>query len=544
MKIKLTYFLIILNILAGALLYFQKIPNKSLSTPSVSIKNKTLSDFSKITFESNFLKKKYIIEKDSSNTWMVKNPDEWRANIFSLNYIFHELQTIKTSQFKASPPPINHYIKVSFTSNNKPSFLIFFYQKDSPSLFVYDSSLKASAQIFSPIDREIAKSLGEIFNKKAFSLIPSLINSITISSKGTQHRTILLKNASNDWFFEIPINAPVQQEEFIEQLRKLTELKFSDFSKYQGNKKSSIKIILQNDKQSESIEILGKIKGSSDSYYVSLDEKSVVTVKSPVLKAFFNLEENFRNKKLFYKINYHKISEISVRTKELAYKINTSLKGNPTIKDIKTKSTNNYSADSSKVNNLKKALCSQNIINYVTEIATETELKNYQLNAPQQEITIQTSDKTKQTLLIGHETKDGYYGKLKDKDRIYLIKKSFVEEIPKDYFYIRKRNTKLIPVDFDIQKIRLIDLKKDKEILSSNKKIQNLFHKGILLEMQIIDFLPVKKTEWDYKLIISGNKKQILYLIKKEKNSMVLFNPILPYYFKINESLINSLIAK
>ncbi len=487
MRWKTTIILMLLNIVTlYGILYLQKQDqNKNLETRNAL--NTSIIDIDKIEIIDKTSKEPRILERQNGQ-WKIISPIEWPANLFAIQRIITQLQFLthearfsieeieKTGQSLADYGLKDPNITLKFRDiNGEHTLAIGNPTPVGNRVYIMDPDQKNILVVKDSLLDSIAANLEELRTHQIFNIPLYELNKLKIQILSPHNLKIWLSKNKDSWSFEAPIQANANNilvDNAINQLlsANIHRIILGDEAD-QANillHQPLMKITLEGNNQKQTLIIAEPKQQTNDNkeYYAQLEDNATIfTLSTKPFDTLQNAQEGLREKQLIT-INPDSLKNISIGQARKKIHLQKLENGEWQLinKDASGKLIT-AAADNKELANIQQRLSALEIISFVSDAPSNSDLENFGFNDPQRIIELD-SDK-KQVLLIGglDPLSGNLYAKLEDSPYVYCINPDVLSFFPINELYYKMRTLDKLPKGAIITKLKVIQLIPNEETL-------------------------------------------------------------------------------
>ncbi len=246
----------------------------------------------------------------------------------------------------------------------------------------------------------------------------------------TEDKNTVLRKPNGDWLVETEDNYRADQEAVEEMLSKVKEFKTTTLasknpekqSKYQVDEKSGIGVKLSDSSDNLLVHFfVGRSKADFLGAHVRKADANEVYKMGENLTYVFDKHNGWRDKTIF-KFNSGDVTKLTIESDDQKIVLQADAESKwELIEPEKAK------AKKDAVDGILNALSSLN----TDDFAEKKELKEYGLDEPASSVSAELNDGSSRKLLIGKEESGKHYVKREDKETLFLLYKSQVNQLLK-----------------------------------------------------------------------------------------------------------------
>ena len=479
MRLKLTFFLILLNLGVFHIIYqLERTDFDNLATTNKKIFGTSIADIGYIEIGGHQYSHPFTLKKQNKN-WHIAQPINWPANLFAVQRIITQLQFIEpeislsVDELKISGQSLadfgldNPAVSIKFYSDNrsytldlgKPTSLgnrIYVLSPDRRHILVVKQSL---------LDSIIGMSLEDLRRQQIFNIPIFELNSLNVHVLSPHNIKIKLSRLYNQWQFEAPIQVSANStlvNSAISQLPAINVKRFvlegPDTYQKHGLQNPSMRITLKSNHQHQTLLIGDQDKSDTAGqfHFARLeDNDTVFTLSAQPFLALRDAQEALREKR-FIHFNKSDLRDITISNQKHATNLQQleneawQILQNSNNGELKT-----MAADTQVIEELLTSLKNLEAIEFVSDAPSSTDLKEFGFETPQ--LTIRLHGNNNPTLVIGNFNEEsGYlYAKLSNAPHVYHISPAFLQFTSANPLYYKNRILEILPNNSVIQKIKL-----------------------------------------------------------------------------------------
>lgn len=485
MRWKITIILILLNIATFYGLFFlqKQSENKNLDNKNTLANH--IIDIDKIDIINKNSKESRTLERQNGQ-WKITSPIEWPANLFAIQRIITQLQFLiyeakfsideiqKTGQSLDDFGLKNPNILLKFKGLNGEHTLAI----GNPTplgnrVYVMDPDQKNILVIKDSLLDSIAANLEELRTQQIFNIPFYELDKLKIQLLSPHNIKIGLSKEDNSWNFDTPIQTSANATLVNNAINQLTSINTERILLNDEADHAHIllrtpfmKITLEGHNQKQTL-ILAKpnIPNSpNNEYYAQLENNTTLfTVPTKPFDNLHNAQEALREKQLL-SINTENLKNISISQSHKKIELQ-KLENNQWQLINKDPSGNltTTEADDKELQKIQNRLSTLEIITFISDAPSTSDLQNFGFNDPQRIIELH-ADK-KQTLLIGglDPSSGNLYAKLEDSPYIYSINPNILSWIPINDLHYKLRLIDKLPKGALITSLKITHLSPQEE---------------------------------------------------------------------------------
>ena len=489
---RLTIFLLVLNVLIFGTLFFIDQGKSHSQIKDTKIFNQDeIQNIQGIEIDFVALGKKYILKKEADH-WEISSPIKWKANPYAIQQVLSQMQfiekeialnveNIKSSgqslsnygfdtpflTISLSTPYKNYEFKIAETKNVKNKYYLLTPEHN----YIYIITHEFIENISSTIDS--IKS-DQVFNIPLFK-----VKSLVLERTNPYNLKVRLTKKDGEWSFEIPIQTEADKlktDKLLSSIASIRVDKFIDYSKQDtplyGLGSPSAKITIEGYDNKETL-LIGEITTSSDNqtqYYAQLSKNpTLFLISTEALDPLKSIQNNLRQKSLL-RFNADKLTSIKLSQEEQHLSLQKLEIGSwiiashkPTTNNIQTKP-----ADADAIEKIIEDLRTLEILNFVSDAPSTSDLNRFGLLNPKHSIEIKTSDAPAISLQIGNPTEtnpSNIYVKLDNHSSIYEISGELLKKVPFDTLYYEDLTLMHLPSLSQIKSLAITNIQSNESII-------------------------------------------------------------------------------
>lgn len=489
MRLKLTFFLLSLNVLLFSLLIYldhKQDSEKAYEANSALVLPMGIVDQSvELSIEGKSLPTAWDLTRDESDNWRIVQPISWPANTYAVSRILDQLKYLEwetsfsISDLEKAGQTLADYglanpqatlsirtpeqtVRIRLGQSTKIGNRIYILSPEGDHVHVVNKDLFDA----------IALNLENLRNPAIFDIPLYEAKAISIQAGDTNTIRVLLARRGRDWVFEAPIRTdadPLRMETYLNALLNGEAVSFvsTDLGRQRLDTPTARIAIEGNNRRQ--ILILGESfnseSGEKLTYARRNDSDSVFTIPSRILEPLLNAQETLRERKF----NYFDLASVNALEISVSDKA-TGLQKLETGKwQIRTGSNAlaSWDVDPKVIENLLNRLCYMEAERFVTDAPAEADLEAYGFNDPLRVVKLAVKGQKNRTIYFGGYNKenDTVYTKLQAEPYIYEVPMSIVRLLninPLDY---RERILEDLPSSARITQLSISDNKSEEPLL-------------------------------------------------------------------------------
>lgn len=487
MRWKITISLIFLNIIVFyGILYFQKHShNKHIETRNVL--GTDIIDIDKIEIINKAFKEPRILERQNGQ-WKITSPIEWPANLFAIQRIITQLQFLihearfSVEEIEKTGQSLEDYglkdpnIILKFRGiNGEHTLAIGNPTPVGNRVYVMDPDQKNILVIKNSLLDSVASNLEDLRAQQIFSIPLYELNKLKIQILSPHNLKIWLSKNKDSWNFDAPIQASANNVLVNNAINQLTSLNthkivWGDEADHADIllRNPLMKITLEGNNQKQTLTIAEpeKQSGEEKEYYAQLEDNSTIfTVSAKPFDILQNAQEVLREKQLII-IKPDSLINITIgqsRKKVQLQKLENEtwqlVSKDPSGKLVTT------AADNKEIAKALQRLIALEIVSFVSDAPSNSDLDNFGFNDPQRIIEL-NADK-KQVLLVGglDPLSGNLYAKLEESPYVYCINPNILSFFPVNDLHYKMRTLEKLPKGAIITALKITHLGTKNEIL-------------------------------------------------------------------------------
>lgn len=487
MRIKLTLFLCLSNIIVFYLIYFLDTNNhQDLSSNRLSLLSVETNDIERIEIKNRDSNLSRVLQK-RDESWRIVSPISWPANHFAVQRLISQLQVLEPEvsfsirELEESGQTLSDYGLESpqatidiFTEEGKQSVLIGNSTNLGNRVYITVPKYKNDVLVVKKALLDvISMAIDELRSQDLFNVPYYELNNLSIQYAVPQNIKIRLTKKDDAWKFDAPIQAEANTNAVDDVIAALTSLEIDNFilnktKEECGLATPELKLSISGNNHSQTL-LVGKRdlnSPESNCYYAKLkDNPTIFTVRSDTFNELKNAQELLREKH-FLTFDENDINDIQITQSNHSIDLQKLETG---AWEIRRKDSNGgvavTKADNKIVFEILAAFKTMEAQEFISDAPSALNLETYGFNDPQRTVTLGGKNlKTK--ILIGNldETGTGLYAKLSNSPYIYKVDTSIIAFCPISELYYRDRTLHQLPKGTRIESVAIKNLQSGKII--------------------------------------------------------------------------------
>jgi len=489
MRIKLTLFLILLNLTLFAYIFYSARPSGAQGGESerLIIPSATLDQTTRIEITGPALEQTWVLES-TDGRWRVSAPRAWTANPFAVSRMLERMRFLEwETRF-----PVKELTKVGQSLADyglaEPAARIILGGANGPLMTIELGAPTevgnrlymrlADGETIHVVPREllsIAVSNLDAFLDRAVMTIPAFEArglSVQDSTRGNV-RVNIARRSDAEWVFESPFQAAANTDaviDAIEQLHAAEVAAFVDVDPAQaGLANPELRVVVSGNNRRETLLVGADVPdaGFPPLRYVRRDDSpTVFTVDARVFTPFVRAQEDLRQRRIL-PLDAAFVNTLEIRQGD---RFTTLQKLESGAWQVVYTDANGglltLPADATRVNELLAALTGLEAVRFVTEAPSESDLANFGMRDPQRILTVRGDfEGGERVLRLGDfELESGnVYASRGNAPTVFLVRPFVVHALKLAPMAYRERALETLPSAAEIQAFRVVEIDADGE---------------------------------------------------------------------------------
>jgi hypothetical protein len=499
MRTKFTIFLILANILLFSTIYFFEHRNihssKNISSSLLFIEGE-ISHVDRIALSGEDLPEPRILEHRQDG-WYITSPIEWPANEFAVQRILTQLQFLeKEASFPVKEVTRSGHTLTDYGLDHPKLVLQLQSGSKSIELKIGDPTLvgnrmyilSAEGDYIFVMNKDLMESLSinieDLRSQKLFDIPLFEIRSMTVQFSEPSNLKVRLVEQDQNWFFESPIHAKASKKAAERLLSQLSSAHIRSFisdpkldpqnlgldtpwlklSLYGNNRKQTL--LLGNEVPKEQ-EVSTK---DEKEYYAKLEGlPTLFKISAGLIDDLKTAQVSLRESKIMNQ-KTQDISEIAITQNDKNVQLQRLETGSwQVLSQDKDNHLTTYAADDVLVTELLRSLEDLEVIQFVTDAPSQTDLERFGFTQPQRTLTL-ASPEGKTKFLFGNFdlANNLLYAKLDAEGSVYEVGRKILNLIPARPLHYRTRLLEQWPQAAQIKSIEIVDLDKKNTVYAAS----------------------------------------------------------------------------
>lgn len=425
MKLKLTLFLVLINLVLFAVLFYMEKVRGAQHGFQVE---------SRLVLPAGFVERVDRIEVRGGtgdvglvliregNRWSVESPVAWPANPFAMENLLHRLMLLEwrnrfsvrelervgqsLAQYGLEQPQLvlllnagDDQLRLGVGATTELGNSLYMLAPDGQQVWVTGRELLYLA----------ASDLAQFHDPRIFSIAPFEARNITVQRAGAQTAArVQLVRAGERWRFETPILAPADQRLVQQALERLNAIEVERFLEpdptVQGLTNPSVRITVGSGTVRQTLLVgssAGRI-GGVDYLFARLEDRSpVFKVPANAIVLMRNAQESLRQRRVL-DVNVQRLNSIEILQGELSLRLQKLESGNwQVVYKDEEDTLRSITADLARVEELIQILMDLEALGFVTDAPSSADLVNFGLDNPQRRVVMRETDGSRSFLQLG-----------------------------------------------------------------------------------------------------------------------------------------------
>lgn len=445
MRFKLTLLLLILNAVVFAVLYYMDkrvaASKRYAMEQRVLFAGDLLQSADRISFESTELPDESWTLRKQGGEWRMQTPLEWRANSFSVNRLFAELQLMRWENRFSLSELKDYGQSLADYGLQEPKVVFRVGNANTEKTLQVGIATEAGERLYAKVADEDyvmvlpttlfageSLRLPNLLAREVISLKPFEITSITLQAANSPNQRIrLAKGAGNHWLFESPIQTPADDTRVEAALSGLLTIiaeafpEDVDLDDLQNNPAFRLTLGAGVRRQTLLIGASGPAGEGDALRYAQLEDMpTAFLLDIKPLADLLNPQERLRDPHIFPLLDRTSISSLEFVSPSASCTVQRLENGGWTVLSGRNGSLVNWPADTETVEKVLQALVDLQAEAIVTDAPSQNDLEDAGLTRPALRITFRES--SERNLLIG---------KIDEAKRLAVVKRGSLPTISK-----------------------------------------------------------------------------------------------------------------
>lgn len=445
MRFKLTLLLLVLNAIVFAVLYYMDrrvaASKRYAMEQRVVFSGDLLQSADRISFESAELPDESWTLRKQGGEWRMQEPLEWRANGFSVNRLFSELQLMRWENRFSMKEVSDYGQSLANYGLQEPKVTLRIGNANAEKVLQVGVTTEAGERLYAKVadDDHVmvlpttlfageSLRLPSLLAREVISLKPFEITSITLQTSNSPNQRIrLAKGADNHWLFESPIQTPADDsrvEAALSGLLTVIAAAFPDgvdLSGLQNNPAYRLTLGAGVSRQTLLIGASGPAGEGDTLRYAQLEDiPTAFLLDIQPLADLLNSQERLRDPHIFPLLDISVISSLEFVSSTESCTVQRLEKGGWTVLSGKNGALVNWPADSETVEKVLQALADLQAETFITDAPSQSDLEEAGLTRPFLRITFRET--AERSLLIG---------KIEEEKRLAVVKRGGLPSVSK-----------------------------------------------------------------------------------------------------------------
>jgi hypothetical protein len=478
MRIKLTFFLLIINVVLFGFIAYKHHSSTASAAVFLDILGQdvgVLYDVDKIILKSVEWGDVRVLERKNQD-WLITEPIQWKANPFVVERILGQLAFLEydtvllVDDLYAAGQSLADYgldapLLSLRLSGGEKSIELLFGQLDKSQDFIYclggnqDAIFVLDKKVLDHflVDMDLVRHV-QIFNIPSFE-----VNHVALRFGTHSLSNVNLVHLAGNWRFEAPIQVEADRgavSAFLNRLYHASVLGFieegSVGADVMGLNEPLFKLTIEGLERREVL-LIGKRVEGTDQYYARLEHlKTVFLLPEWIVIALSDLFKNLRTQ-VVYPEALDDVTQIVIEDNDCAFSLIRLETG---IWQVKQENQVLFDADALVMQSLLESIRYFQIIDFVSDAPSSDDLEKWGLQDPKRKLRIQSVDK-EWMACIGNSDLDKTISYLKrlDSPSVYTVDSGLIDIIFQPPLGYKDRLVKIVPDLAKITRLKLSNLK-------------------------------------------------------------------------------------
>jgi hypothetical protein len=501
MRLKLTVFLLALNVIAFGLIAYLNHQNKQVdpSTGDLSRQiGRELIDADRIELHGRGIETPRILERKGS-TWHLIEPMEWSANYFAINRILNQLQFLEEeASFSVYEIEKNGQSLADYGLENPLLKIVIAEGDETISLSIGTlTEIGKNVYLLGPDQREIyvvnrqvidsmLVDLNDLRAREIFDIPVFEVGALGLqirsgnTADGSSLKVRLARN-NGAWTFEAPLAAKADPALVDNTVNTLTAAKVRRFIEPEqadpivhGLETPFMQVTIYGNKRREKL-IVGNLDPDSQGapqYFAKLeDNPAIFTVLARPFDGLREAQEALRERN-FMNFDSSILSAINISDNGRKIRLQKLETGENDWQVLESRDGNEiqpYRADPAIMDRLIKDLASLRAKGFAADAPSTSDIESYGFNNPRRIVTLSFSEGDPLTLMLAYpeNSRDALYAKTNLADFIFKVERgATLRMIPLNTPYYRNRILDILPAAARISALKLTNLQNGEAIFN------------------------------------------------------------------------------
>ncbi|MEM0966640.1 MAG: DUF4340 domain-containing protein [Verrucomicrobiota bacterium] len=487
MRLKLTIFLALLNIIAFGAIYFFETGRNGSVEPSAPepVLSSSITNSTRIEVTGKAIPERRVIVREGEH-WKLEEPIQWRANPNAIDRIFRSLLFLRQDiRFTMEDIERNNQSLVDYGLETPALILSFFNGEEEQTIKIGSPTdvggrfylLGPSGNEVFVVDEEVVRAvaldLQDLRSRGLFAMDFFSVQEISLQTGNGRNLQTRLAATEEGWNFESPIQTRASAPAVDSRLQRILEVPVlalepesdippSDSGIIEPRMRISLEdggsrqtFILGNPTPTDPDNAYGKIEGLP----------TILTVPEEPFLAFKDAQTNLRERS-FFLFRLPLVSSLSIRsgprTISLQKLEDQSWQVSASGDDIEN---TRYAADPGVLARTFESLITLRALRFISDAPSDLDLEEYGLDTPQRTVSV-VGEET-DTLLLGNLEPDTktIYAKTGEAPFVYAVPLQIIRDLPVSPLFYRLRILNQLPELARIQSVKINDLESGEVLL-------------------------------------------------------------------------------
>jgi hypothetical protein len=482
MRLKLTIFLILLNVLLfGVLITLEKSRSTSALFASQSrlvLEPGFVPGIRSITVTSPAMGIDWVFSRDGDAGWSMASPHHWRANGFAVESLLNQLLFLRwETRFSRAEAEASGQTMTAYGLEPPALRLTLRSDSDTRTLAIgAPTEIGQRLYILSPDETEImvvsrellaslSRELGSYVERRVLDIPPFEVSAIQVQDRTQGNVRIRLVRSGAAWSFESPIRTPASRaavERFLDQLAdlQLDSLVAADPAT-SGLDSPRLRLTIEGLNRRQHLLIGNLVETAANTPLVHArreDYTAHFVVPAAIYGLVRDAQDSLRERRLLHTLG-DDWSSIEIRQDPFATNLQRLESGQwQIIARDDAGNLQSLPADPGVVQTLIERLTRLEAVAFATDAPAEADLQRFGLNNPQRTVRIRTERGDQATLLIGNLAADQplLYCQIQQAPTVSRVSPLILGDLPLSPLHYRHRVVRTLPASATIDSIRLI----------------------------------------------------------------------------------------
>ena len=499
MRLKFTFILLALNIIAFALIAYLSNKDQDTKTKSGTLAMQfghELIDAKRIELSGSGLEIPRILERQGS-TWQLIEPMKWSANYFAINRIINQLQFLEeeasflvdeienTGQSLADYGLEDPLLKLTIIdSNQRISLSVGTLTEIGNNVYLLGPKKRKIFVVNRQVIDGLITDLNDLRTREIFDIPVFEVDALGLqirsdSSADGSLLKVRLARSNGEWSFEAPVLAKADPALVDNTINALTTAKVERFLDeddlaLKGLESPLMRVTVHGNKRRQTLIIgsLDTLAQGKPEYFAKLeDNPAIFTVMAQPFDSLLKAQEGLRERN-FMKFDRSKVLAINISEDEQKIRLQKLESSDEDWQVLESKDNEEirpYRADPNVMMSLLDGLSNLRASSFVVDAPTPNEDASLGFNRPTRTVSLNFSEGETVTLILAHPKDDNeaLYAKTNQAKFIYQVDRQLTLSLmPLISHHYRNRRLDKLPAAARISSLELTDLVSDQNLIN------------------------------------------------------------------------------